>query len=175
MEDIFEDSETDDDAQQKIARVREVLLSLPDREADYVDMYFFKKMKQVDIAAIFNVSQPTVCYRLQRATSRLQFILAIPIVNQEKLTKILSGFFSDPVDVKVMLYMWMYTCQSYTARQLGLSQSAVRSRFLRSVQRMSGVPSLLEYSEVYDKIAQNLNILREIHRNTIDKMIYLVN
>ncbi|NBY14027.1 MAG: sigma-70 family RNA polymerase sigma factor, partial [Betaproteobacteria bacterium] len=56
-----------DESEAQVEVVRKVLDRLPPREADFVDLYFFKKVRQTTIAALFNVSQPTICYRLQRA------------------------------------------------------------------------------------------------------------
>ena len=54
----------------QLTRVRGVLDRIPPREADFVELYFFRRLRQTAIADIFNVSQPTVCYRLQRAAAR---------------------------------------------------------------------------------------------------------
>lgn len=134
MASIF--TEPSEEAQAKIGQVLQILENLPPREADFVDLYYFRRLKQTDIAAIFNVSQPTVCYRLQRATARIHFLLQMPQVGDEELQQTLADFLSDPLDVKIMRLMRETTCQSEVAKQLKVSQGLVRHRFIRTLNRM---------------------------------------
>ena len=90
MDSIFTEP-TDEDLVQ-IDVIREIMCDLPPREADFIELYFFKHLKQTDIAMIFNVSQPTVCYRLQRATARIQFIMAMPDIKPHELERDMRGF-----------------------------------------------------------------------------------
>jgi DNA-directed RNA polymerase specialized sigma24 family protein len=162
MDSIFTEP-TDEDLQQ-IGQIREVLELLPAREADFVDLYYFRQLRQTDIAAIFGVSQPTVCYRLARAADRIKFLLHLPDICRKKLTADLSGFLSDPLDVQVMVLMWETTCQSEVAKRLGVSQGLVRHRFLRSLERMRSNRKFSKYISLFKYIAENLNILREVQR-----------
>lgn len=162
LDSIFE--QPSEEAQEKVARVREVLQDLPPREADFIDLYFFRKLKQTDIARIFGVSQPTVCYRLQRATARIQFLLSLPSIEIAKLEGDLAEFLTDPLDVRIMVLMWRTTCQSEVAKRLGVSQGLVRHRFIRSLKRMTGIPYLSRYVDLFTQIQNNLNILREVQR-----------
>ena len=66
------------ETEQLAARVIRLLDKLPPIEADWVQLFFFDRWSQDTIAALFNVSQPTVCYRLRRAEQRLRFLLSIP-------------------------------------------------------------------------------------------------
>jgi len=134
MNSIF--TEPSEDDLNKIGIVRGIMESLPKREADFIDLYYFRRLKQSDIAYIFNVSQPTVCYRLQRATARIQFLLQLPEVGEEVLLRDMAAFLDDPKDVQIMHLMWETTCQSEVAKRLGVSQGFVRHRFLRTVKRM---------------------------------------
>lgn len=126
---------TDEDLAQ-IEAIQGLMDSLPPREADFVDLYYFKRKKQTEIAYIFGCSQPTVCYRLQRATSRIQFLLQLPQVAEEDLLRDMGLFLPDPQDVRIMHLMWRTTCQSEAAKELGVSQGLVRHRFLRTIKRM---------------------------------------
>ena len=162
VDSIFE--EPTEEAQEKVKRVRDVMEDLPPREADFVDLYFFRQLKQTDIARIFGVSQPTVCYRLQRATARIQFLLGLPVIEVSQLEQDLVGFLSDPLDVQIMVLMWKTTCQSEVAKRLGVSQGLVRHRFIRSLKRMQENPNLTQYVALFDRIQENLNILREVQR-----------
>lgn len=168
LDSVFE--EPSEESQGLIKIVRDILSLLPAREADFVDLYFFKKLKQTEIADLFEVSQPTVCYRLQRATSRIQFLLKLPKVEELDLKIDLENFLSDPLDVNIMLRMWKTTCQSEVAKSLGVSQGLVRHRFLRTIKKMkdnkisTGSEKFDIYIDLFEFISKNLNILREIQR-----------
>lgn len=170
---IFPSSTMSDDSQRKLDKIKIIINSLPPREADFVELYYFQQLKQTDIAVIFGVSQPTVCYRLQRATARIQFQLSLPDIDPLKMYSDLKGFLSDPLDVQIMKLMFATTCQSEVASQLGVSQGLVRHRFIRSIKRLNENTRMKIYGEVFTLISKNLNILREVQRNkVVDEKIY---
>ena len=169
IDSIFD--EPSEDALEKIEYVKEIMEALPPREADFVDLYYFRRLKQTDIARIFGVSQPTVCYRLQRATSRIQFLLRLPKVTRKDLEAAMRGFLADPLDAEIMVLMWETTCQSEVAKRLGVTQGLVRHRFIRAVKRMKDNEGLTELAEMFDIISLNLNILREVKRPSWDNRI----
>lgn len=166
MDMIF--TEPTDEDLAKIDDIRDVLERLPPREADFVDLYYFRHLKQTDIAAIFKVSQPTVCYRLQRATMRIRFLLDLPELNVKKLKKDLKGFLTDSIDVEIMIAMYKTCCQSDVAKNLKVSQGFVRHRFIRTIERMGRIQSMSEYAMVFKVISENLSVLREIRRSSFD-------
>ncbi len=159
---IFTDPDEDD--LQVIERVRKILDRLPVIEADFIDLYFFRHLRQTDIAAIFGVSQPTVCYRLQRAIQRIKYLLEVPKVDEDTLRSDLRRFFTDPTDIEILVLMYETTCQSETAKRLGVTQGFVRHRFVRSTKRMNTHPSMRFYGEVFTVVSDNLNLLREVQR-----------
>ncbi len=142
MDSVFTEPSNEDLAQ--IDRIKDVLDQLPPREADFVDLYYFRKLKQTDIARIFGVSQPTVCYRLQRATARVQFLLQLPKVDKSRL-EVAMSFLPDPLDAEIMVLMWETTCQSAVAKRLGVSQGLVRHRFFRTINWMHGCAETLKF------------------------------
>lgn len=160
---IFTDPDEED--LQIIDRVRTILTRLPVIEADFIDLYFFRHIRQTDIAAIFGVSQPTVCYRLQRAIQRIKYLLEVPKVDSANLRTDLRRFFTDPMDIEILVLMYETTCQSETAKRLGVTQGFVRHRFIRSSKRMNTHPSMQFYGEVFSTVARNLNLLREVQRS----------
>jgi len=168
--------EPTEESSRNLERVRETMTDLPPREADFVELYFFNHKTQTDIAEIFKVSQPTVCYRLQRATARIRFVLSLPDVTVEELEKALYGFLSDPEDVKIMMLMYETTCQSAVAKRLGVTQGKVRHRFMRSTKRMveSSNPEIGKIAQIFQAVAQNLNIKREVDRPAWDEKIHYV-
>ena len=166
MASIF--TEPSDESLARIDRIRHIMDQLPEREADFVDLYFFRHINQTDIAAIFGVSQPTVCYRLQRATKRIVFILNLPDITEDQLKEAMCDFLDDPLDARIMVLMWQTTCQSEAAKQLDLTQGMVRHRFKRAVKWMKAAPGMETYAVMFDTIADNLNILREVRRPSWD-------
>lgn len=172
MDSIFD--EPSEESLVQIEIVKGIMESLPTREADFIDLYFFRRLKQTDIADLFGVSQPTVCYRLRRATSRIQFLLQLPGVVEEELEKDLTEFLTDPLDIQIMVLMKRTTCQSEVGKRLGVSQGKVRHRFQRSVKKMR-VQAEKDpespwglYVRLFEFIEANLNILREVQRPAWD-------
>lgn len=157
-------TEPDEDDVKMMEKVRGMLDMLPPVEADFVEMYFFKHIKQTDIASIFGVSQPTVCYRLYRAIDRIKFLLILPKVDVDQMRSDLSKFMSDPMDIDIMMFMYETTCQSESAKRLKVSQGLVRHRFIRSIKKMAADESMHFYSEIFTMIADNLNIMRDVRR-----------
>ncbi len=159
----------------QLGLVRAVLDNIPPREADFVELYFFKRVRQTAIADIFNVSQPTVCYRLQRAAARIKYLLGLPEYDVAQMRKDLAGVLGDPIDVDVMLGMVETTCQSEVAKRMGVSQGFVRHRFLRTIAALEKLPGMSAYVDVFKHVSQNLNILREVQRaKWSEPVIYLV-
>ncbi len=140
MDSIFD--EPSEEALLKIEDVKRIMEGLPPREADFVDLYYFRKMTQTDIAVLFGVSQPTICYRLQRAAHRIHFLFKLPHVDEDEMLEDLDAFLSDPMDTQIMALMWKITCQSEVAKYLGVTQGFVRHRFLRSISRMKSFVAL---------------------------------
>ena len=159
---IFTDPDEED--LRVIERVRKILDRLPVIEADFIDLYFFRHLRQTDIASIFGVSQPTVCYRLQRGIRRIKYLLDVPKVDEGTLRSDLRRFFTDPMDIEILVLMYETTCQSETAKRLGVTQGFVRHRFVRSTKKLSSHPLMQFYGEVFTVVSDNLNLLREVQR-----------
>jgi len=166
--------EMDEETLEKVDRIKEILHKLPPREADFVELYFFKKMRQTDIAALFCVTQPTVCYRLQRASDRLKYLLSLPRISTDDLRESFQGLFKDPIDIEIMIKMFETTCQSEVAKELNVSQGLIRHRFLRSIKVLRAQPHLADILDMYEKLSANLNILREVQRPSMPKDCYVI-
>jgi DNA-directed RNA polymerase specialized sigma subunit len=173
LEQVLSDEPTEE-ALRNLERVREIMRELPAREADFVELYFFSHKTQTDIAEIFKVSQPTVCYRLQRATSRIRFVLGLPEIEDGELRDALCGFLGDDEDIEIMLRMYETTCQSAVAKAMGITQGKVRHRFKRSTKRMLESPRMEKFARIFTAIEENLNILREVDRPAWDEKVHYV-
>lgn len=167
--------EPSEESQIQLDRVRTLMSELPDMEADFFEMYFFRHLTQTNIAHIFKCSQPTVHYRLQRATKRIKFSLSLPDVGPEEIREAMGGFLDDPQDVDIMVLMYETTCQSDVAKTLGMTQGKIRHRFKRSIKRMADNPSMDKYTQVFRAIEDHLNIKKEVQRPSWDSRVaYLI-
>jgi DNA-directed RNA polymerase specialized sigma24 family protein len=157
------DEHLNEESEERLEQVRGILDRIPPREADFVELYYFMQKRQTDIAIMFRVSQPTVCYRLQRAAERIRFLLQLPSFNEADARPKIEAVLADPIDVEILIQMYRTTCQSEVAKLLDVSQGFVRHRFIRSIQRLrnNGEVSL---ADLFDLIGANLNILREVQR-----------
>jgi DNA-directed RNA polymerase specialized sigma24 family protein len=175
--DLFSDLDEDTKkySNSLVTRVKSIIETLPPREADFVELYYFKHLKQTDISNIFQVSQPTVCYRLQRATSRIQFLLNLPEVSVETMRRELIKYLKDSLDVDILVEMYKTTCQSEVAKILNVSQGLVRHRFIRSLKRLEKSPDASDYLKIFKAISNNLNVLREVQKTANEpKMSYVL-
>ena len=152
-------------SKRNLEKVMEIMESLPPREADFIDLYFFRHLKQTAISQIYGVSQPTVCYRLKRAAKRIRFWLQMPDVTEEDVRTAVAQVLEDPVDVEIMVLMYETTCQSEVAKRLNTSQGKVRHRFMRTVKSLQDQEGLELYADLFTLIAGNLNIKREVQRD----------
>jgi predicted XRE-type DNA-binding protein len=151
--------------EEHLSEVKLFLEQLPPREADLVQMYYFWKMTQKNIAKVFGISQAAVSYRLNRAIKRIKFLLAVPKLDPDEIREDLSVYF-ELSDVQIFEHLYQTTCLSKTAEIMGLTQGCVRHRFLRNLDRLGKISTENEYYGVYQKayhlIRNNFNILREV-------------
>ena len=111
---------------------------------------------------------------MQRAAARIHFLLALPVLTEDEVEKSVSEVLSDPIDVQIMVLMQRTTCQSEVAKILEVSQGFVRHRFIRSISKLRTVEGKESVVLMFDLIAANLNILREVQRPTWGDKVYRV-
>lgn len=168
MDSIFEEPSEDD--QLRIDRVREIMRMLPIMEADFVELYYFRKWKQTDIAELFQVRQPTVHYRLKKAADRIRFYLNLPTIDHDEIERVFASALQDELNVRIMLLMLETTCQTRVASILGISQGKVRHRFyaVLDIMRAGGFPDCDPYLPLFEYVARNPKILHEVHKSPED-------
>ena len=157
------DEHINEESEERLEQVRGILDRIPPREADFVELYYFMQKRQTDIAIMFRVSQPTVCYRLQRAAERIRFLLQLPSFSESEARPKIEAVLADPIDVEILIQMYRTTCQSEVAKLLNVSQGFVRHRFIRSTQRLR-TNGEIALADLFELIGANLNILREVQR-----------
>lgn len=148
----------------QLDQVKDLLDQLPPREADFIELYFFSRLRQTAIATLYNVSQPTVCYRLQRGAMRLKYLIEMPEYTMADMERDLQGVLGDETDIRIMLGMVQTTCQSDVARDLGVTQGFVRHRFFRTIDKLERMEGMEEYVKIFRMVADNLNILKNTCR-----------
>lgn len=173
--------EPQEDTLFQLENVKEVLDMVPPREADFIELYFFKRLRQTAIADLYNISQPSVVYRLQRGARRLRYLIEMPRINREDMEAELRKVVDDDIDIQIMLGMFDTTCQSEVARilseQLGrrITQGFVRHRFLRTIEKLEQIPDMETYTEVFIHVSENSNILKNTCRaQWAEEMIFSI-
>lgn len=167
--------ELSEESKVEMEKIKGVLDKIPAREADFVELYFFNRVRQTTIAQLFNISQPTVCYRLQRAAERLRYLIDMPSFDPWLMEQDLRGVLTDKRDIQIMLGMVRTTCQSEVAQELGVTQGFVRHRYFRTISRLKPMRGMERYVEVFEHVAANLNILKETHRSKwSDPVVFVV-
>lgn len=138
---------------------------LPKKEHDLIIMYYLLKKEQKEIAKILRLTQGGVSHRISRAKARLRFLVKVPKFTKEDLFSELEDFFNE-LDLKILWGLYETTCQSEVAKQVGMTQSRIRHRFMKNLEvleKLKDTQELLKYFDAFKLISQNnFNILREI-------------
>jgi len=155
--------------------IKKLLARIPPSEADYIRLYYLHGKKQEDIAKIFGRTQADISYRLIKGIERIKFLMTIPIkvdapMIRDELDCLLARNSTQPeLDMKVMVGIYKTTCQSYVAKQCGITQGKVRHRFFRTLKLIAEIledvstPNLLDVYKVFHAISdKRFNILKEI-------------
>jgi len=167
--------ELNDEGLEQVEVIRSVLDRIPPREADFIELYYFQRIKQTTIAQIFNVSQPTICYRLSRAAKRIKFLLKLPQFEQGELMEAMSKVLPDKLDAEILCGVLETTSQSEVAKRFNVSQGFVRYRFFRSLQLLEKIPEMSRYLEAFKLVSENLNVMREVYKaQWCEPVIHLV-
>lgn len=115
--------------------IEQFLHRIPARESDLIRLYYRDKMKQEQIAKIFQITQAAVSYRLHRGIKRIQFLCTIPVLEKDIFDLELGSKFNEQ-DREILWRMYETTCQSEIAKQMRLTQGRVRHRFFRALQKI---------------------------------------
>ncbi len=146
--------------------IKPFLGRLPAKEQDLVELYYFRKKRQKDIARMFNITQGAVSHRLSRARKRLRFLKDMPKVDDNVLMSKLKTQFV-PMDVDIVYHMTKTTCQSLVAKIINkkysledkesLTQVKVRHKFFKAIDKLK---ELGLDDAVYDRIYHLTNHIK---------------
>ena len=106
-----------------------------------------------------------VSHRISRAKARLKFLVKVPKFTKDDLLCDLKELFSE-LDLKILWGLYETTCQSEVAKQVNMTQSRIRHRFMKNLETLERVKDVIphkKYYKAFKLISQNnFNILREI-------------
>jgi len=162
--------------QQKKMQVQEVLehmSKISPVEADMVELHLLRGVSQAMLGKIFGYTQPNIHYRINRGIDRLKVYLKISIYSESELRERLSGFFTDPKDIDVLVYLYIYSSQSHVARMLGDTQGKVRYRFLKCMKSLSQASNLEDVYLSMKMVGDNLTLLRTESEKNGNKRVIL--
>lgn len=158
-------------------RLEPYFAKLPKREQDLLFMHFIMRKKQTELGVIFNRTQAAISYRIKKAIRRLQFLLSLPQVDEIMIRSDLSRIF-ETGDLDIMCGMYRHTCQTQVAKDLGSNQCYIRHRFLKNIRilenRSRDEVVYVKYYDLFVKIRDNTNILREVKLSRWDNGDYIV-
>jgi len=153
------------------------LARLPKREQDLLFMHFIMRKKQTELGLIFNRTQAAISYRIKKAITRLQFLMDIPDVDEDDIRRDLAEVF-EAADIDIMVGMFHHTCQTQVARDLGSNQCFIRHRFHKNIRILKSQSEYedvyVKYHDLFSKIRDNTNILREVKLSRWDNGDYIV-
>jgi hypothetical protein len=142
-------------------------------EADMVELHLIHGLSQAYLGKIFGYTQPNVHYRVNRGLERLRVYSQIEIFEEKELRERLSGFFTDEKDIEVLVYLYIYSSQSYVARLVGDTQGKIRYRYLKCLKSLSQSPNLQDVYRTFKIISENITLLRVLPEDSFKKRVIL--
>lgn len=176
---------SEEDTHRDIEEILPLLDLLPQNEADMLELAYFHKKSQNEIALIWGCTQANVTYRLHRAVKRLKFLIKYPKLDVHKMHSDLLRCFNKhrkirtlkpgsplktPISnerlVDVCVAMYISTCQSAVAKQMGLQQCAIRHHFMSAIRLLKKLiptnPQLFLYHKAFMMIVETPTILHAV-------------
>lgn len=163
--------------------IRPFLFRLPEREIDLIELYYNERKNQKDIAKIFGVTQGAISSRLTRAKKRLRFLKDLPKITNKEIDEELGVYF-DRLELEIIKFMMLTTCQSKTAQLINkkfglvdskrkMTQVKVRHRFEKCLIRLKEEkkenPKMNRYYKLLGYIKKNLYKLHEVKLPHFDR------
>jgi hypothetical protein len=155
--------ELDDESQGLFNLVLEEMEKISPLEADIIELHL-KGISQSLLGKIFGFTQPNIHYRLNRATERLKMMVQIEDFGEEELVERLSTVFCNEKDLKVMVYIYLWSSQSKVAKLIGESQGKVRYRFMKGLRVLEEIEELSDIYKSLKLVGENISLLRGAHK-----------
>ena len=155
--------ELDEESQSLFNLVLEEMEKISPLEADIIELHL-KGISQSLLGKIFGFTQPNIHYRLNRATERLKMMVQIEDFDEEELTERLGTVFRNEKDLKVMVYIYLWSSQSKVAKLIGESQGKVRYRFMKGLRVLEEIEELSDIYKSLKLVGENISLLRGAHK-----------
>ena len=155
--------ELDAESQNLFNLVLEEMEKISPLEADIIELHL-KGISQSLLGKIFGFTQPNIHYRLNRATERLKMMVQIEDFDEEELTERLGTVFRNEKDLKVMVYIYLWSSQSKVAKLIGESQGKVRYRFMKGLRVLEEIEELSDIYKSLKLVGENISLLRGAHK-----------
>lgn len=155
--------ELDAESQNLFNLVLEEMEKISPLEADIIELHL-KGISQSLLGKIFGFTQPNIHYRLNRATERLKMMVQIEDFDEEELTERLGTVFRNEKDLKVMVYIYLWSSQSKVAKLIGESQGKVRYRFMKGLKVLEEIGELSDIYKSLKLVGENISLLRGAHK-----------
>ncbi|NDB58249.1 sigma-70 family RNA polymerase sigma factor [bacterium] len=155
--------ELDEESQSLFNLVLEEMEKISPLEADIIELHL-KGISQSLLGKIFGFTQPNIHYRLNRATERLKMMVQIEDFDEEELTERLGTVFRNEKDLKVMVYIYLWSSQSKVAKLIGESQGKVRYRFMKGLKVLEEIGELSDIYKSLKLVGENISLLRGAHK-----------
>jgi len=155
--------ELDEESQSLFNLVLEEMEKISPLEADIIELHL-KGISQSLLGKIFGFTQPNIHYRLNRATERLRMLVQIEDFGEEELVERLGTVFRNEKDLKVMVYIYLWSSQSKVAKLIGESQGKVRYRFMKGLKVLEEIEELKDIYKSLKMVGENISLLRGAYK-----------
>ena len=155
--------ELDEENQHLFNIILEEMEKISPLEADIIELHL-KGISQSLLGKIFGFTQPNIHYRLNRATERLKMLVQIEDFCEEELMERLGTVFRNEKDLKVMVYIYLWSSQSKVAKLIGESQGKVRYRFMKGLKTLEEIEELSDIYKSLKMVGENISLLRGAHK-----------
>ena len=119
-----------------------LLPRLPPLEADWVHLFYFKRLSQGDHRCAFRLHAALGALPTEPSHGTAAVPLAAPVASSpdcvaQALRELGAQLRLEAVDIELVRHMLETTCQSETGARLGFTQGKVRYRYHRVVERLA--------------------------------------
>lgn len=152
------------DRSRHLDKIKSLLDRIPPLERDILELYFFAKKREAQIARMLGLSQQAVSHRMYAAFRRIVFMAAHPDVAPEKMRQDLVVIIVNPRTVDVLCDWAVTSSQTATAQRLSLPLQRIGEHVKGGMKilRVQTSESGVFYAEYFGRLLKHRNIYREV-------------
>jgi hypothetical protein len=91
-------------------------------------------------------------------------LVQIEDFSEEELVERLGIIFKNEKDLKVMVYIYLWSSQSKVAKLIGESQGKVRYRFMKGLKVLELLEDYVDIYKSLKMVGENISLLRGAHK-----------